>query len=67
MANSFKADEEFETSGDGAGRAMSMCVMEGSMPWAIQGELFEGLPLLKGRNYFCNVPFAHRRRVHQEA
>ena len=47
MANSFKADEEFETSGDGAERAMSMCVMEGSMPWAIQGELFEGLPLLK--------------------
>jgi Fe-S oxidoreductase len=29
------------------------------MPWAIQGQLFEGIPLLKGKHYFCNVLFAH--------
>ncbi|HOF06073.1 MAG TPA: (Fe-S)-binding protein, partial [Syntrophales bacterium] len=38
---------------------MSICVMDGSMPWAIQGSLFQELPILKGRHYFCNVLFAH--------
>jgi len=41
------------------GKVMSLCVMEGSMPWAIQGQLFEGVTMLKGRHYFCNVLFAH--------
>lgn len=40
-------------------RAMSICVMQGNMPWAIQGRLFEEIPLLKGKHYFCNVLFAH--------
>ncbi len=40
-------------------RVMSICVMQGNMPWAIQGQLFEGIPLLKGKHYFCNVLFAH--------
>ena len=40
-------------------RVMSICVMQGNMPWAIQGQLFEALPLLKGKHYFCNVLFAH--------
>lgn len=40
-------------------RAMSICVMQGNMPWAIQGQLFENIPLLKGKHYFCNVLFAH--------
>ncbi len=40
-------------------KVMSICVMQGNMPWAIQGQLFEGIPLLKGRHYFCNVLFAH--------
>jgi Fe-S oxidoreductase len=40
-------------------RVMSICVMQGNMPWAIQGRLFEALPLLKGKHYFCNVLFAH--------
>jgi Fe-S oxidoreductase len=40
-------------------RAMSICVMQGNMPWAIQGQLFETMPLLKGKHYFCNVLFAH--------
>jgi len=58
MADRFKAEGEPKPVAP-AERAMSLCVMEGSMPWAIQGKLFEGLPLLKGRNYFCNVLFAH--------
>lgn len=40
-------------------RVMSICVMQGNMPWAIQGQLFEGMPLLKGKHFFCNVLFAH--------
>jgi len=40
-------------------RMMSVCVMQGNMPWAIQGQLFETMPLLKGKHYFCNVLFAH--------
>jgi Fe-S oxidoreductase len=40
-------------------RVMSICVMQGNMPWAVQGQLFENIPLLKGKHYFCNVLFAH--------
>jgi Fe-S oxidoreductase len=58
MADRFKADGEPKPVAL-AERAMSVCVMEGSMPWALHGKLFEGLPLLKGRHYFCNVLFAH--------
>jgi Fe-S oxidoreductase len=58
MADRFKADGEPKPVAL-ADRVMSVCVMEGSMPWALQGKLFEGLPLLKGRHYFCNVLFAH--------
>ena len=42
-----------------AERVMSICVMQGNMPWAVHGELFETIPLLKGKHYFCNVLFAH--------
>ncbi|MDD5167757.1 MAG: (Fe-S)-binding protein [Syntrophales bacterium] len=58
MADRLKADGEPKPVA-AAERAMSLCVMDASMPWAIQGKLFEGLPLLKGRHYFCNVLFAH--------
>jgi Fe-S oxidoreductase len=58
MAERFKSEGEPKAVPK-ADRAMSLCVMEGSMPWAIQGKLFDGLPLLKGRHYFCNVLFAH--------
>lgn len=40
-------------------RVISVCVMTGNMPWAIQGQLFENIPVLKGLPYFCNVLFAH--------
>jgi len=58
MADRFKSEGEPKPVAKAA-RAMSVCVMEGSMPWALHGKLFEGLPLLKGRHYFCNVLFAH--------
>jgi len=40
-------------------KAMSVCVMGGIIPWALQGQLFESIPLLQGRPYFCNVLFMH--------
>jgi Fe-S oxidoreductase len=40
-------------------RVISACVMTGSMPWAIQGQLFENITVLKGLPYFCNLLFAH--------
>ena len=58
MADRFKAEGEPKPVAM-AERAMSVCVMQGNMPWAVQGELFETIPLLKGRHYFCNVLFAH--------
>lgn len=36
-------------------RVISACVMTGSMPWAIQGQLFEDITVLRGLPYFCNV------------
>jgi Fe-S oxidoreductase len=44
---------------EAASRAMSLCVMSSSMPWALEGQLFSGMTLLKGLPYFCNVLFAH--------
>lgn len=41
------------------GRVLSLCVMAGNMPWAVQGQLFEDVTILKGLPYFCNVLFAH--------
>jgi len=58
MADRFKAEGEPRPM-EPKDRVMSICVMDGSMPWAIQGSLFEELPILKGRHYFCNVLFAH--------
>jgi Fe-S oxidoreductase len=58
MADRFKAEGEPKPISP-VERVMSTCVMDGSMPWAIQGSLFQELPLLKGRHYFCNVLFAH--------
>ena len=41
------------------GRVMSLCVMKGNMPWALEGQLFEDVTILKGLPYFCNVLFVH--------
>lgn len=59
MAERFKAEGEPKAAEKQSDRAMSVCVMTGSMPWAIQGQLFENIPLLKGKHYFCNILFAH--------
>jgi hypothetical protein len=58
MAERFKPEGEPRPV-ESKDRVMSICVMQGNMPWAIQGQLFEGIPLLKGKHYFCNVLFAH--------
>lgn len=58
MAKRFAADGEPRPVTP-EGKVMSLCVMEGSMPWALHGQLFEGLTILKGRHYFCNVLFTH--------
>jgi Fe-S oxidoreductase len=58
MAERFKPEGEPRPV-ESKNRVMSICVMQGNMPWAIQGRLFEGIPLLKGKHYFCNVLFAH--------
>ena len=58
MAERFKPEGEPRPV-ESKSRVMSICVMQGNMPWAIQGQLFEGIPLLKGKHYFCNVLFAH--------
>ena len=59
MAERFRADGEPRPMEVPKGKAMSTCVMQGSMPWAIQGQLFENIPIIKGKHYFCNVLFAH--------
>ncbi len=58
MAERFKSEGEPRPV-ESKDRVMSICVMQGNMPWAIQGQLFETMPLLKGKHYFCNVLFAH--------
>jgi Fe-S oxidoreductase len=58
MAARFAADGEPRPVEKKA-KVMSTCVIAGNMPWAIEGQLFDDVPLLKGRHYFCNVLFAH--------
>ncbi|MCX7635804.1 MAG: (Fe-S)-binding protein, partial [Syntrophales bacterium] len=58
MAERFKSEGEPRPVPP-AQRVMSICVMQGNMPWAIGGTIFETIPLLKGKHYFCNVLFAH--------
>ncbi len=46
--------------GDADKPALSICVMEGSLPpGALDGELFKGLTLVKGGDYFCYVGYVH--------
>ena len=58
MAERFKPEGELRPVNK-QDRVISICVMQGNMPWAIQGQLFENIPILKGKHYFCNVLFAH--------
>jgi Fe-S oxidoreductase len=58
MAERFKSEGEPRPV-ESKDRVISICVIQGNMPWAIQGQLFEGIPLLKGKHYFCNILFAH--------
>ncbi|NPU84201.1 MAG: (Fe-S)-binding protein [Syntrophaceae bacterium] len=38
---------------------LSVCTIEPIAPWAFKGSLFDGLDVLKGRFWFCNVLFPH--------
>ncbi len=41
------------------GRVLSACVFGSSDAHLFQGRLFEGLPMVKGRHFFCYVLFDH--------
>ncbi len=41
------------------GRVLSLCTIEGNLPRKINGTLFEGLTVVRGRHFFCNVIFPH--------
>jgi Fe-S oxidoreductase len=41
------------------GQLLSACVFSNSDPDLFQGQLFEGLPLVKGRHFFCYILFDH--------
>jgi Fe-S oxidoreductase len=41
------------------GRVLSACVFSSSDAELFQGRLFEGLPTLKGRHFFCYILFDH--------
>ena len=40
-------------------RMVSACVFHRSDPGLFEGKMFEGLPLLKGRHFFCYILFHH--------
>jgi Fe-S oxidoreductase len=41
------------------GTVLSLCAIEPNLPFALEGPLFEGLTIVKGRHYFCNVLYLH--------
>ena len=45
--------------GDPEKKVMNLCVMGDLHPGIIEGQLFEGLTLLKGRDYFCYFGLIH--------
>jgi Fe-S oxidoreductase len=48
------------TLGDADKPALSLCVMEGSLPpGAVDGEAFKGMTVVTGGDYFCYVGFVH--------
>lgn len=48
------------TPGDDEKPALSLCVMEGYLPpGAVDGEMFKGMAIVKGGDYFCYVGYVH--------
>ena len=46
--------------GDSDKPALSICIMEGSLPpGAVDGEMFKGMTIVKGGDYFCYVGYIH--------
>lgn len=38
---------------------MSICTIEPLMPSGVEGPMFEGMSIVRGRHFFCNVMFPH--------
>ncbi len=46
--------------GDSEKPALSLCVMESTLPpGTLDGEMFRGMTIVKGGDYFCNAGFLH--------
>jgi Fe-S oxidoreductase len=41
------------------GTVLSVCTIEPNLPFGLKGPMFEGLTVVKGRHYFCNVVYLH--------
>ncbi len=58
LVDRFTPREEFKAPAV-KGRVLSLCTIEGNLPRKINGVLFEGLTVVRGRHFFCNVIFPH--------
>lgn len=58
IADRFTPKDGFRPPGVG-GTVLSLCTIEGNLPQKIGGSLFEGIPIVKGKHFFCNVIFPH--------
>lgn len=46
--------------GDSNKPVLSLCIMEGNLPpGAVDGEMFKGMTIVKGGDYFCYVGYVH--------
>jgi len=54
----FAAPSELQVERTG-GRVLSACVFSNSDPDLFEGRLFQGLPVVKGRHFFCYILFDH--------
>ena len=59
MVERFSVKDEFKPPQAKASRVLSVCTIEGNLPRKADGILFEGMPVVKGRHFFCNVIFPH--------
>lgn len=54
----FSPKEPFKTP-ELKGRILSLCTISGNLLYPPGGKLFEGLAMVKGRHFFCNVLYMH--------
>lgn len=58
LVERFTPREEFKAPAV-KGRVLSLCTVEGNLPRRVGGSLFDGLSVVRGRHFFCNVIFPH--------